>query len=107
MPSPIPLCYITDRAALQDEALLSRIRVASDAGIDMIKIPEKDLPARELAARVEAAVESARGTSTRVVVNDRFDIALAMGAAGVHLGTQSIPAAAARQIVPENFLIGV
>ena len=87
--------------------LLSRIFAAIRAGIDMVQIREKDLPSRELTALVEAAVNSAKGTATRIVVNDRLDVALALGAAGVHLGTQSLPAEAARRIVPKTFLIGV
>jgi thiamine-phosphate pyrophosphorylase len=58
-------------------------------------------------ALVQLAVEAARGSSTRIVVNDRLDIALVLGAAGVHLGTQSLPAEAARRIAPQGFLIGV
>jgi thiamine-phosphate pyrophosphorylase len=52
-------------------------------------------------------LEAARKSSTKIVVNDRLDVALALGAAGVHLGTQSIPAAAVRRIAPAGFLVGV
>jgi thiamine-phosphate pyrophosphorylase len=48
----------------------------------------------------------ARGTRTRVVVNDRLDVALACGAAGVHLRSDSVSAAAARSIAPPGFLVG-
>ncbi len=104
---PPRLCYITDRKALEAGALLPRIVAAIRAGIDLIQIREKDLATRELMAIVEPAVAAAKGTATRIVVNDRLDVALAFGAAGVHLGTQSIPAEAARRIVPDDFLIGV
>src|SRR5262249_30068017 len=56
---------------------------------------------------VRPAVECARGIATRVVVNDRLDVALALGASGVHLGTQSAPAHALAPWVPDDFLIGV
>ncbi len=56
---------------------------------------------------VRAAAESARGLTTRIVVNDRLDVALALGAAGVHLGTHSLPARLVRGMVPGNFLMGV
>jgi thiamine-phosphate pyrophosphorylase len=101
------LCYITDRKALGPRPLLPVIRDAVQAGVDLIQIREKDLPARVLLQLVERAVATAKGSGTRIVVNDRLDVALAAGADGVHLGTKSIPAEAVRKGVPEGFLIGV
>ena len=77
------------------------------AGLDFIQIREKDLPARALIEISGQAVASASGTKSRIVVNDRLDIALAVGAAGVHLGTQSPPARTVRKHVPQGFLVGV
>jgi thiamine-phosphate pyrophosphorylase len=65
-------------------------RVAA-AGIDWIQIREKDLEVRSLAELVRFAVAEARSASTKVLVNDRLDVALAAGAAGVHLGENSLP----------------
>jgi thiamine-phosphate pyrophosphorylase len=107
MARAIKLCYITDRHALEPKPLLPRIVDAVAAGIDLIQIREKDLATRELISLVSAAVERARGTNTRIVVNDRLDVALALGAAGVHLGTRSLPAQAVRACVPAEFLVGV
>jgi thiamine-phosphate pyrophosphorylase len=101
------LCCITDRHALEPKPLLPQILQAVRAGVDLIQIREKDLPTRELMALVQSAVEIARGTNTSIVVNDRLDAALATGAAGVHLGTQSLPPESVRQCVPRNFLVGV
>jgi thiamine-phosphate pyrophosphorylase len=107
MPSNFRLCYITDRRALEPTPLLAFIRKAILAGVDMIQVREKDLGTRPLAELVKPAIESASGADARVLVNDRLDIALALGAAGVHLGTQSLPARAVRPRVPADFLIGV
>jgi thiamine-phosphate pyrophosphorylase len=89
------LCYVTDRLALKaapgTEALLAAIRSAAEAGVDWIQIREKDLEARSLAGLVRLALESTRGTGTKVLVNDRLDVAIAAGAAGVHLGETSLP----------------
>jgi thiamine-phosphate pyrophosphorylase len=101
------LCYITDRRSLAPQALLPRIYEAVAAGVELIQIREKDLPIRELLALAAAAIHRARGTNTRIVVNDRLDAALALGAAGVHLGTQSPPPESVRGCVPEDFLVGV
>jgi thiamine-phosphate pyrophosphorylase len=107
MLSPFRLCYITDRHALAPRPLLPLVEEAVQAGIDLIQIREKDLPTRELLQLAASAVAAAKGSGTRIVVNDRLDIALVAGADGVHLGTQSIPARAVWNIVPEGFLIGV
>lgn len=111
------LCYITDRRALGTRPLLPRILEAARAGVDVIQIREKDLQTRELAELAQAAIDGARGTNARIVVNDRLDVALALGAAGVHLGTQSMPPrtvrdcvnrdSVSRDFVSRNFLVGV
>jgi thiamine-phosphate pyrophosphorylase len=107
MSPPILLCYITDRKSLEPRPLLLCIREAVQAGIDLLQVREKDLPTRALLELVESAVAAAKGSSTRIVVNDRLDIALAAEADGVHLGTQSIPPQAVRKRVAEGFLLGV
>jgi len=96
-PKPI-LCYVTDRRGLVRERdadscamLAGAIRRAVVAGVDLIQIREKDLEARALSECVHAAVAAARGAATRILVNDRLDVALATGAAGVHLGESSLP----------------
>src|SRR5208337_1846231 len=101
------LCYITDRRALEPKPLLPRILEAIQAGVDLIQIREKDIATRELVRLVASAVERARGTQSRIVANDRLDVALALGAAGVHLGSQSMPAKEVRACVPPGFLIGL
>jgi thiamine-phosphate pyrophosphorylase len=106
------LCYITDRRGLEPRPLLPRILAAIEAGVDLIQIREKDLPTRELIELAGTAVAAAAGTGVKVVVNDRLDIALAVGAHGVHLGVTSIPLEAARAAVdklslPGSFLVGV
>ncbi len=107
MPQRLQICYITDRHQLPSQALPSRIAEAIRAGVDLIQVREKDLPTRDLLSLVQAATDAARAGGTRIVVNDRLDVALAAGAQGVHLGTQSLPAATVRAIVPGDFLVGV
>jgi thiamine-phosphate pyrophosphorylase len=67
----------------------------------LIQIRERDLPARELLTVAEEAARQAQETSTRVLVNDRLDIALAAGTAGVHLPVQSLPLTELRKRYPE------
>jgi len=109
------VCYVTGREALGSEAstekLLARIRVAVAAGADWVQIRERDLTARALLEFTKAAIAEA-GSKSRVIVNDRLDLALAAGAAGVHLRGDSIPASAAVRWLsetgaPMEFLFGV
>ncbi len=93
------------------------MRAAIAAGVDWVQIREKDLAARELLDLVRAAIAIAREElpgvhgAARIIVNDRLDVALAVGAAGVHLGRNSVPARAAINWLragnaPPNFLVG-
>jgi thiamine-phosphate diphosphorylase len=106
---------VTDRRRLAGPAAVERTardcvvrqaKFAVDAGIDVIQIRERDLEAAALSELVTAIVMLSRGTRTRVVVNDRLDVALACGAAGVHLPADSLRPAAVRTLAPSGFLIG-
>lgn len=97
------LCLVTDR---RRRPPIEQAREAAEAGIDLIHIREGDLDARELSALVAGVVDATRGSATRVVVNDRLDVAIACGADGVHLREDSMPAIRVRQAAPQGFLIG-
>ncbi len=86
--------------------LRQQVQYAVEAQVDVVHIRERDLDAGKLAALVREAVAIARGTRSRVIVNDRLDVALACGAGGVHLRGDSVPPAAVRRSVPSGFLIG-
>jgi thiamine-phosphate pyrophosphorylase len=104
---------VTDRKALREDnsvrALIEKIHAAVAAGADWVQIREKDLQARDLLALAREAVAAG---AARVIINDRIDVALAAGAAGVHLSHASV---AAREVVrwcragnaPADFLVGV
>jgi thiamine-phosphate pyrophosphorylase len=97
------LCLVTDR---RRRPVVDQVRDAAHAGVDLIQVRERDLEAAPLAALVAELVRITRGTGTRVVVNERLDVALACGADGVHLPGDSMPAARARAIAPTGFVIG-
>jgi thiamine-phosphate pyrophosphorylase len=65
--------------------------MAIEAGMGWIQIREKDLSGKELVELTRATVAAAAGSRTRVIVNDRLDVAVAVGAGGVHLGRESLP----------------
>ena len=116
------LCYVTDRhlisASASIDELVKSIEHAAGAGVDWIQIREKDLSARELAELTRRAITTAERAAARkgqpplVIVNDRLDVALAAGAAGVHLSGTSISAADAVKWLragnaPAGFRVGV
>jgi thiamine-phosphate pyrophosphorylase len=118
------LCYVTDRhslaAAESGEAkkiLLLKIEAAVAAGVDWIQIREKDLSGKDCALLTREALQRAaksqagRAARTRIIVNDRLDIALTENADGVHLGEKSLPLAEPKRLVADrgarkDFLIG-
>jgi thiamine-phosphate pyrophosphorylase len=93
------------------QTLIETIRKLAAAGVDWIQIREKDLPTRELADLASHAVADTQRSSTKILVNDRLDVALAAGAAGVHLGETSLPVEAVsewrRSAGRADFRIGV
>lgn len=100
--------YLTDRRAVGGlENLLAVIARALADGIDMIQLREKDLDARELWTFAHAARALPNPRGTRLLINERFDVALAAGLDGVHLPSRSIAAREIRRIAPAGFLIGV
>jgi len=110
------LCLVTDRrrlgaalgleAGASTEALRAQVLAAAEAGIDLVQVREPDLEAGVLVQLVRALVSDISHTATRVLVNDRLDVALAAGAAGVHLKERSFPVSAARAIAGPGFRIG-
>jgi thiamine-phosphate pyrophosphorylase len=97
------LYYITDRSAFPGDEptrrrrLLEKIAEATYAGVDYIQLREKDLPARDLESLAQEAVRIVaqlrtenRELRTALLINSRTDIALAMGADGVHLRSEDV-----------------
>lgn len=88
-------------------SLLKLIEAAVAARISLIQVREKNLTARVLYELALQARAITRGSATRLLINDRADIAAAAGASGVHLAVRSLDAAAVRQTFGAEFLIGV
>ena len=105
--------YITDRTQFQGDeparrrALLSKIAEAARAGVDYVQLREKDLSTRELEILAREAVGAARENSliinhqtqtTRLLINSRIDVAIAVGADGVHLRSDDVSPLEVRSI---------
>ena len=101
-------CYITDRRNLPAGAtLIGRIGRNLAAGVEWIQIREKDLSARDLFDLVQQAVNLPNLHQSKILVNTRVDVALAAGAAGVHLPAGAPAPRIWRSVTPPGFLIGV
>jgi thiamine-phosphate pyrophosphorylase len=87
--------------------LLALARAAVGARIDLFQLREKLLRPRVLYELASRCAEVTRGSGTRLLVNDRADIARAAGADGVHLTTRSLEATTVRRAFGQDFLIGV
>jgi thiamine-phosphate diphosphorylase len=101
------ICLVTDRQRTGGpDGVVEQVAWAARAGVHLVQVRERDLEGRALTTLVQRCVEAARGSRTRVVVNDRLDVALAAGADGVHLRGDSMPASRVRAITPPGFLVG-
>jgi thiamine-phosphate pyrophosphorylase len=87
--------------------LLALVRSAVEARVTLVQLREKDLSGRALYELATAAAAAARGSATRVLVNDRADVARAAGCDGVHLTTRSLESSVVRRAFGDDFLIGV
>jgi thiamine-phosphate diphosphorylase len=103
-PSILRLVAITDNVRDGKPGLIARAAAAVDGGATCIQLRLKEIAARDL---VGVARDLVRGVSVPVIVNDRADIAIAAGAAGVHLGPDDLPPQAVRSFAPAGFIIGV
>ncbi|MBK8466635.1 MAG: thiamine phosphate synthase [Chloracidobacterium sp.] len=86
--------------------ILDIIRLAVEEKVSLVQIREKALTARLLIVLASRAAEITRGSATRLLVNDRADIAMAAGADGVHLAADSLAVDVVRSNFPKKFIIG-
>jgi thiamine-phosphate pyrophosphorylase len=99
----LKLVAITDDLRDGADGLVARAAAAVRGGATMVQLRLKDVDARDLTTVARARVHT---LTVPVIVNDRADVALAAGAAGVHVGTDDIPVNALRHVVPGSFIIG-
>lgn len=104
----MPLAYyITDRQSCS-LPILQQIQQAIEASVDLIQIREKDLATRPLLELASRALLLAKGSRSKILINDRVDLALAVGLDGVQLGNHSVGTGTVRtQLVEKKLKIGV
>ena len=97
------LMLVTDDRLVQGRDLIALALAAERGGVTSVQLRLKQVEARELAQLVRGLVQA---LTVSVLVNDRPDVALATGAAGVHLGPDDIPVELVRRIASPGFIIG-
>lgn len=101
------LCLVTDRFQTRGRPLLDVVDECLVAGLKAVQLREKDLTAGELYHLADSLLALASRAGARLFINDRVDVALAVGADGVHLAGHSMPARVVRSKFPGIRLIGV
>jgi thiamine-phosphate pyrophosphorylase len=101
------LYLVTDRHQTLDRPLLPLISQALDAGVGAVQLREKDLNTRDLISLGRDILSVTAPRRVPLLVNDRIDVALALGADGVHLRSDSMPVSVARRLLGPDRLIGM
>ena len=102
------LYLITDRKLIADRCtLITAVRQALKGGLKAVQLREKDMETRDLLKLAYKMRKLTAEHEAQLFINDRFDIALAVNADGVHLTQNSMPVEAVRRAVKNKLLIGV
>lgn len=101
------LLLVTDRSVVRGRSFPSALQEAVDAGVPAIQLRERDLPTRELFSLAQQVHATTRDRAVPLIINDRADLAVALGLDGVHLRATSLPVPVARRVVGEHRLVGV
>jgi thiamine-phosphate pyrophosphorylase len=103
-----PTLYVVlDRAAARGRSLDELLEALIEGGCRMVQLREKEWPSGLLLPVAERLLARARQAGVTLIVNDRVDLALAIGADGVHLGQADLPARVARPLLRKGMILGV
>jgi thiamine-phosphate pyrophosphorylase len=104
---PSPLYVILDSEVTRGRELPSLLAAVLAGGARLVQLRDKRTPLVELYPLALALAERCRQAGALFIVNDRADLALAVGAGGLHVGQEDLPAAAARRLLPSSMILGV
>lgn len=102
----LPKLYPITDARFSGLTHAEQVARLSDGGASLVQLREKHLAPREFYGAAVEALDVARARGVRLIINDRVDIALALGADGVHLGQDDLPPDAARELLGTHAIIG-
>lgn len=101
------LYLVTDRGLCGGRPLEEVVRLAVEGGVSCVQLREKDLSTREFVETASAVKSILRPSGVPLVINDRIDVALAVGAEGVHIGQGDMPYETARRLMGRSAIIGL
>jgi len=102
----LPRIYPLTDVKLSGISHAEQVKLLSLGGASLVQLREKRMPAREFYEQAKEAVAVALSCGVQLLINDRIDVALAVGAHGVHLGQDDMPPEAARRLLGSNAVIG-
>ncbi|MFZ5435460.1 MAG: thiamine phosphate synthase [Bacillota bacterium] len=103
----LDLYVVTERKLTGGRSLLEVVEESLAGGATVVQLREKDISTREFVKLAFRVKEVARRHGAAFIINDRVDVALAVGADGVHLGQDDMPLELARRMMGEQAVIGV
>ena len=98
---------VTDDGCLQGRALIDCVREALEGGVTLVQYRAQTASSAEMYTEALQLKALCDNFKVPLIINDRLDIAMAVGAAGVHLGQDDLPCSAARKLLGEDYIIGV
>ena len=101
------LYLVTDRTLSLGRSTVEVVRAAIRGGVSCVQLREKGCSTREFMDEARLLKALLAGTGVPLFINDRLDVALAVGADGVHLGQNDLPIADARRLVGNRMIIGI
>lgn len=101
------LYLCTDRGLMSCKTIEESVEQAIAGGVTVVQLREKDCSTREFYELAKRVQQITRPNHIPLIINDRIDIAMAVGAEGIHIGQSDMPATIARKIVGPDMIIGV
>ena len=101
------LYLVTDRGLAKGRSTLDIVGAAVSGGVTCVQLREKECSTREFIEEALAVKDFLKARGVPLIINDRVDVALAVGADGVHLGQTDMPLEAAQKILGDSMIIGI
>ncbi len=98
--------FITDSTELDEKTFLHIVEEALKGGVTLIQLREKEKNTKEYISLAEKVHKLTKKYNVPLIIDDRIDVAMAVGAEGVHLGQTDMPVNIARRILGDKFIIG-